>query len=237
MFAAGALAQKALKNKIEKEGEDVDEKETIKKLQKPENKHFLCPVCGNEFNRKFNRDKHMELIHKIPRPDAPPLYPGKVEYIVPVEVKSPKKEEKAKPEKKDVEEKVKPEKEAEVEVMDTLPASAPEEKAPQIKRKRPDTLGLKPQKKPESSSLKKPVVEAKPWSKKELQAVIYNEKLLPVLTIYYCGQCLSPKNHKYIELPDKDAVVIVPICKMCNNLNACIGQAVKDVVDQIVKDL
>ncbi len=44
--------------------------------KKKEEPVFECPVCYGRFNRKFNRDRHMELMHKMPRPDLPPLYPN-----------------------------------------------------------------------------------------------------------------------------------------------------------------
>ena len=45
-----------------------------KKTVQPSEKEFECDVCGHVFNRKFNRDRHVELIHKVPRPEKPSLY-------------------------------------------------------------------------------------------------------------------------------------------------------------------
>ncbi|MCP4345923.1 MAG: hypothetical protein GY795_10415, partial [Desulfobacterales bacterium] len=45
---------------------------------KKEEPVFECPICDGQFNRKYNRDRHMELIHKMPRPDLPPLFPDVV---------------------------------------------------------------------------------------------------------------------------------------------------------------
>ncbi|MCP4365511.1 MAG: hypothetical protein GY800_09475, partial [Planctomycetes bacterium] len=45
---------------------------------KKEEPIFECPMCDHQFNCKYNRDRHMELIHKMPRPDLPPLFPNLV---------------------------------------------------------------------------------------------------------------------------------------------------------------
>ena len=92
MFTPSAVAKMMMESRKLKEvetdqemGEDVDEKETIKKshpelFPPQETKEFPCHICHLVFNRKFNRDKHIELIHRIPRPERPPLYPTLVEY-------------------------------------------------------------------------------------------------------------------------------------------------------------
>jgi len=36
---------------------------------------YKCKVCPAKFTRRFNRDRHMELVHKVARPEKPPLYP------------------------------------------------------------------------------------------------------------------------------------------------------------------
>ena len=53
----------------------------MKNLSKPDPIIFDCPVCTATFNRRFNRDRHVELIHKQPRPDLPPLYPDKLNQV------------------------------------------------------------------------------------------------------------------------------------------------------------
>ena len=61
-------------------------------MQKP--KPYGCTVCEVHFNKRFNRDRHMEVIHKVPRPAGPPLYPEMLKNIVPVQLipaKKPKK--------------------------------------------------------------------------------------------------------------------------------------------------
>ncbi|MCP4347242.1 MAG: hypothetical protein GY795_17155, partial [Desulfobacterales bacterium] len=58
-------------NEEESKPVKVDEK-------KKEEPVFECPICDGQFNRKYNRDRHMELIHKMPRPDLPPLFPDVV---------------------------------------------------------------------------------------------------------------------------------------------------------------
>ncbi len=51
------------------------------KHNKPANEkeisYHVCKVCPTTFNRRYNRDRHMELVHKVPRPILPPLFPEK----------------------------------------------------------------------------------------------------------------------------------------------------------------
>ncbi len=48
-----------------------------KQSKEMKDKTYFCEVCPATFNRKYNRDRHMELIHKVPRPVLPPLFPEK----------------------------------------------------------------------------------------------------------------------------------------------------------------
>ena len=263
MFTAVASAA-MLKNLKEKEleGEDVDEKETIKRGPKL----YPCPQCGYKFNRRFNRDKHVELIHKIPRPERPPLYPQKVKYISekpeekkknqPAEPK-PKEKMSAKPveseeKKKSVEPK---EKTPELSKSPTL-ILPPEKKKSPIKEEMPAKLEKQvrifdPESMPQAKrqkgdiEIKKeppaalPVLKPKPsdsekkspWGRKTFQKAIVVQTQLPVLTVYYCGQCLSPRHHRYVQLPEKDAVLLVPICKKCNELNLSLEKSIKAAME------
>ncbi len=50
---------------------------------------YVCDICKARFNRRYNRDRHVELTHKVPRPGKPPLYPTKLPLKRPVDVLTP----------------------------------------------------------------------------------------------------------------------------------------------------
>ncbi|MCP3668103.1 MAG: hypothetical protein GY696_37370 [Gammaproteobacteria bacterium] len=45
-----------------------------KPVNKKETSFYVCEICPATFNRRYNRDRHMEHVHKVPRPNLPPLY-------------------------------------------------------------------------------------------------------------------------------------------------------------------
>jgi hypothetical protein len=81
MFTGIAVAEMMNKNKDPRytadDEESSEEEMEVKKL-------FKCTICHARFTRRFNRDRHMELLHKVPRPDRPPLYPDVVTNAEPV---------------------------------------------------------------------------------------------------------------------------------------------------------
>ncbi|MCP3668185.1 MAG: hypothetical protein GY696_37810, partial [Gammaproteobacteria bacterium] len=68
-MAAAAMASIAAKKKNKPSKENGD--------QKPEapTSYYVCEHCPAMFNRRYNRDRHVELVHKMPRPGKPPLFP------------------------------------------------------------------------------------------------------------------------------------------------------------------
>ncbi len=68
-MAAAAMASTASKKKNKPSKENGD--------QKPEapTSYYVCEHCPAKFNRRYNRDRHVELVHKIPRLGKPPLFP------------------------------------------------------------------------------------------------------------------------------------------------------------------
>lgn len=216
--AAAAILNMAKNN--EEMGEDVDEKETIKQVDK----FYHCPECGYKSNRRFNRDKHMELIHKVPRLDKPPLYPDKVNYVIP-EKKEAEVQTELPPAKLPKQDQIQsnPHQEFELSEKKKNESEVPEMVRESVKRKRPDTLNL--EKKEEVKPEKKAT-----WGRKMLQSALVGKKSqLPVLTVYYCGQCMSPNHHRYVQLSEGDAVLLIPICKHCNQLNLSFEKSVKAI--------
>lgn len=76
MFPSGTTLQQ---KKEEKKQTEVD-------INMPERKaakldlFFQCELCSAVFNRKFNRDRHMEIVHKTTSSDRlRPLYPARLE--------------------------------------------------------------------------------------------------------------------------------------------------------------
>ncbi len=45
-----------------------------KPVNDKETSFYICEVCPATFNRRYNRDRHMEHVHKVPRPNLPPLF-------------------------------------------------------------------------------------------------------------------------------------------------------------------
>ncbi len=68
-MAAAAMTSIAAKKKNKTSKENGD--------QKPEapTSNYVCEHCLAMFNRRYNRDRHVELVHKVPRPGKPPLFP------------------------------------------------------------------------------------------------------------------------------------------------------------------
>ncbi len=72
---AEAFAAKQSKGMDDKINEAMARK--FDKINDKESTYYVCEVCPATFNRKYNRDRHMEHIHKVPRPVLPPLFPEK----------------------------------------------------------------------------------------------------------------------------------------------------------------
>jgi len=86
MFSGLAVAamvemeKKRMENEVEEVVSAVETEEVIEPIEKsPNDEVYECQVCLAQFNRRYNRDRHVELIHGVPRPGGrPPLFPNKV---------------------------------------------------------------------------------------------------------------------------------------------------------------
>jgi len=86
-LAVGAAVAEMKEKKKAKQASDAvlaSRNKTVVKSEIKENEEvspkeeFKCEICPALFNRRYNRDRHMELIHKVPRPGRrPPLFLGK----------------------------------------------------------------------------------------------------------------------------------------------------------------
>ena len=226
MFSPVAVA--AIVSQKEEEGEDVDEKETIKKKfpekypEKVPEKVYPCPECGFEFSRKFNRDKHMELIHKMPRPDLPPLYPEKVAYVEkeePMEQTVPplKRQEKVF-KKEDFQKAQEKKKELSTEepMEQTVPALKRQERVfkkedfqkVQEKKKSPVPILPKPEAKPEKRKCAESskVEEGEKKEKKTVHITKHIYRNMPEICVH-----VSCDGQRTVTTSDK--IVLVPICQ------------------------
>jgi hypothetical protein len=204
---------------------------------------FNCPICVAKFGRRFNRDRHVELIHKIPRPDLPPLYPEKLnlkEHTVDVP-KTPEDNVSPilpKPTKKIFK--------IQSEVTPVLPkkkltegkrsfshTKKSSEAAPVLPKKK-----LAEGKRPSSDDDDYDELPAKkvhcPQDLPVTQVPIQHEiplsrTMMPMISLHYCGTCDYPKKHRFVQLSNGHAVVIVPLCEECKELNLAITTVVKDV--------
>ncbi len=76
-MAAAAMASIASKKMDKPSKEDVETsvpKDVDYKLNEPTN-NYVCERCPAKFSRRYNRDRHVELVHKIPRPGKSALFP------------------------------------------------------------------------------------------------------------------------------------------------------------------
>ena len=209
----------------------------VPKNLREEERTFPCNICDKIFSRKYNRDKHMELVHKVPRPDHPPLFPEILKKATeekktdsqkkPVEKNDPEnKSEPAKKslekntdlQKKPTEKKLGPENKPE-------PAKNTAEKNPQKKLKK-----IVSEKKPvKTVSLKRPTNESPDSPAKKVKLAYQNGDVKEILLdnetksrpicMQYCGNCGDVNKHKYVIAIVNDNLTLAPICVKCNELN------------------
>ncbi len=72
----GAVAEAFAAKQSKEMNDKINETMTRKfdKINDKESTYYVCKVCPTTFNRRYNRDRHMELVHKVPRPVLPPLF-------------------------------------------------------------------------------------------------------------------------------------------------------------------
>ncbi len=74
-FAAAVMAASiaAKNNKNAGSKEEVETAASKKAGYKPEGmtSYYICERCPAKFNRRYNRDRHVEMVHKIPKPEKP----------------------------------------------------------------------------------------------------------------------------------------------------------------------
>ncbi len=238
--------------------------------KKKEEPVFECPVCYGHFNRKFNRDRHMELMHKMPRPDLPPLYPnilkkpvqkpeesGKVkkseEVKSPTDVKKPeevktptdvkKPEEVKKPAMMKKSEKVQKADETMETNMENIPPvlrkAIPEKKIQSRPTKRCPQPACPAKKvkfmKPEPKNNEDDSMETQPEPEPEpqvthlpIQNLLTGRTNTQGLTVHFCGSCDYANKHRYIILSNGHALVMVPVCEKCNELNMTMAKTIQD---------
>ncbi len=69
-FAVLAALNAAKKNKNADSKEEVETSASKKAGYKPEGS-YLCEHCPAKFNRRYNRDRHMEHVHLVQKPEKP----------------------------------------------------------------------------------------------------------------------------------------------------------------------
>ena len=205
---------------------------------------FSCPVCDITFNRRFNRDRHVEGVHKLPKPAHVPIKVGRKPGVKKLGKKPEEQVPKEEVEKPSVTQPEKipgdqsdkppilPEKtlEMEITVEEEVPKKEPIEKDHDEKKvamKRPaDPLPATPAKKPTQP-------EDLPVTKLPIQHIInFGKSMMPAVTIQYCGMCEYPKKHKVIHLSTGHAMVVIPLCKNCKELNLAVTDVVKHAKKQ-----
>ena len=210
---------KKLKETDQEIGEDVDEKEIIKKnnpeLFPQQTKEFPCHICHLVFNRKFNRDKHIELIHRIPRPERPPLYPKLVEYQeepvirpkdlpptierqepiydIPIPVPNPEKKKEKKKEQKNIEKK----------------EERTEKASPAKKVKKTEKV---------ESEEKTPALKKEKKKKTECPMETDDEQNLNIIVFD------DLEGGRLVKFSDYDGPIVLPFCSNCENVNILINE-------------
>lgn len=243
MFGGIALAA-AKKRKLEMEKvvkhSEPDERK-IPKESDPE-PDFPCLVCPSHFNRKFNRDRHMEVMHKVPRQM--------------LRVRKTPKPAVAMPEDNTQKEVQTDETRMEVPTIDDTPPlmiveedtneepwigkqpsephTSPVETEVTPKTVRKPTLEIQTIKttKFKETSTDKASTNICSTSQAKLVKIpidngMYGPNMTPSLTIHFCGKCDYPTKHKYCILSNGHAVLMVPTCDKCKELNLLISKTVQ----------
>ncbi len=227
----------------------VEKKKALEKNK--EEPIFECPICDGQFNRKYNRDRHMELIHKKPRPNLPPLFPELVNKD-----STQKSEETRKPEEskksEEMKQTMKTEEKSEEKKKPKVPKK-PEAKSEETmeadKENIPPTIQeekfcSKPTKicpeschpikkakivKEDSMDTNPPPNQSNPQvAKLPIQDVFIGRNAIPSLSVHFCGTCSYPNKHRYILLSNGGALVIIPVCEKCNDFNMRLSKTVHE---------
>ncbi len=74
MAAMASIAAKKVDKPSKEDVETSVPKEVDCKPNEP-TYNYVCERCPAKFNRRYNRDRHVELVHKIPRPGKSALFP------------------------------------------------------------------------------------------------------------------------------------------------------------------
>jgi len=245
-IAAAAYAE--MKKSADKKKATMKKEEDTTKKEEPV---FQCTVCSALFNRKFNRDRHMELIHKIQRPDGPPLYPNvikKVEEPQPIETENSADDQSEDSNQNQSEDSM--QMNIETEPVKDFEKPSVEAKKPEKEYSHPTRISpssgriVKKAKRviPVDAAAKKQEEDAKmemcaddsiPSTDPKviqlpLQAAARGNTLTPTMTVHFCGSCNYANKHRYIMLANGHALVMVPICERCNELNLTLSKTVQE---------
>ncbi len=177
--------------------------------EKPADPTFDCKICAAEFTRRFNRDRHMELIHKIPRPDLPPLYPEVLKNATPV-LEPPKAE-------------------------SLIPIGSPPMKPSEFSASQPAMKKPKTEEVKEEPRKNYPPEANLAVTNLPINHEVTPRRLMPTMTIHFCGLCDYPNRHRYIMMNNGHAVVMVPVCQTCNKLNIALSKTLRQVQQSATK--
>ncbi len=226
----------------------------VKKMKVTETKKgeliFECPMCDHQFNRKYNRDRHMELIHKLPRPDLPHLFPNLVKKSKETQTSEEMKNELLKAEEnlkseesmeseenqkseefKKFEETKKYEEIFEAAAMDTdKEGISPDEEHSRLTKICPKSGRVVKKARMNKESKKKPLPTPKGAEivKLPIQNVLIRRNAVPCMSVHFCGTCPYFNKHRYIMLSNESALVLVPVCEKCSKLNMSLSKTVQE---------